>query len=116
MPTNEKETIVGYDFAKSLIKAGTKEAFNNDPTGKTITFHAKGINPETKKEVDLGTIEVIVVGILEKPARQWIEGRNIYLSDKLSDQLFQANDENTPTVNVYADSAKRSHHDFQRAA
>lgn len=106
MPKNENETIVGYDFAKNLFKTGTKDAYTGDPTGKTLTFHAKGFNPGTNKEVDLGTMKVTIVGILEKPAKQWIEGKNIYLSDKLSDKLFQPNEENVPAINVYADSAK----------
>ncbi|MFC5652826.1 ABC transporter permease [Paenibacillus solisilvae] len=107
MPKDESETIVGFDFAKNLVKNGTKETYQGDPIGQTLTFQAKGYDPQTNKEIQLGTVTATVVGILEKPAKEWIEGTNIYLSDKLSGKLFPPNEENLPAVYVYADSAKQ---------
>ncbi|BBH21798.1 ABC transporter permease YtrF [Paenibacillus baekrokdamisoli] len=106
MPINENETIVGYDFAKNLIKTGTKEAYPENPIGQTVTLHAKGFDQNSNKEIDLATIKVTVVGIMEKPAKQWIEGRNMYLSDTFQSKLFPKIEENRPDIKVYADSAK----------
>lgn len=109
-PANDNETVVGYHFAKSLTKrdannvALANEIYNGKLIGETIVFKATEFNPDTNKEVVVGEFKLTIVGILEKPDREWMESASLYLSDNYNDKLFG---EELPqaSVKVVADGA-----------
>ncbi|WP_274649438.1 ABC transporter permease [Paenibacillus humicola] len=104
MPASAGETIVGYNFAEHLMKDG-KTAYSGSPLGRTISLNAIGYDP-SGKELQLGTYTLTVVGILEKPAKEWLQSTEVYVSDSLENKLFpDKSKEPQPAVNVYADSA-----------
>ncbi|CAH1210803.1 ABC transporter permease YtrF [Paenibacillus plantiphilus] len=102
-PANDNETVVGYHFAKSLTKrdannvALANEIYNGKLIGETIVFKATEFNPDTNKEVVVGEFKLTIVGILEKPDREWMESALLYLSDNYNDKLFG---EELPQANV----------------
>lgn len=109
-PANDSETVVGYHFAKNLTKRDANnaplpnEAYNGNLIGETVTFAVKRFNPDTNKEEAVGEYKLTIVGILEKPDREWVESGMLYLSDSYNDQIFG---EELPaaSVKVVADSA-----------
>lgn len=109
-PANDNETVVGYHFAKSLTKrdannvALANEIYNGKLIGETIVFKATEFNPDTNKEVVVGEFKLTIVGILEKPDREWMESASLYLSDNYNDKLF-GKELPQASVKVVADGA-----------
>ncbi|MBW7476776.1 FtsX-like permease family protein [Paenibacillus oenotherae] len=111
-PANDQETVVGYHFAKNLAKRDANneilenEIYNGNVLGATITFKAKGFDPETNAEVSLGEFSLTIVGILEKPDREWTENSTIYLSDRYNEILFPGDSLPPPSVKLIVDHAE----------
>ncbi|MFD0715283.1 ABC transporter permease [Paenibacillus sp. GCM10027626] len=105
LPAKNTETVVGYHFAEQLRKEGATNGYDQPLLGQTITFQAKGFNHETKKKEMLAPIKLTIVGILDKPAREWVEDSTLYLDDSWEKAVFFNGSDLVPNIKVYADKA-----------
>ena len=121
LPTNEKEVIVGSDFANSLFdqtveenENGERPAYEGKLIGQQIDIQISGDDGEFIEQ----SIPVTIVGIAKEPAKDWVVDENIYANVGLIpviEKIYYANggvpsegneDEMElfyGSVNVYAD-------------
>ncbi|WP_047980964.1 ABC transporter permease [Ornithinibacillus contaminans] len=97
LPEKANEVVVGYQFVEQLIvdmdedeiydeeTGEVKEEFrySDELVGKTITMTVqKDSEGETTEEIPL-----TVVGILEKPTKEWASDVNVYISQDVFEQV-----------------------------
>ncbi|MDQ1146370.1 acetoin utilization transport system permease protein [Bacillus sp. SORGH_AS 510] len=93
LPTSKNEIVVGYNFPLNLAKKDVNEELYDDKgqvkeeyryagnlIGETIDLTIKQFKngKEEEKKIPLS-----VVGITKKPTREWMEDRNVYISEKV---------------------------------
>jgi acetoin utilization transport system permease protein len=95
LPEDVNEVVVGYQFIETLMLASTEDAFDesgkikdeyrfkDDLIGKTISMTVKkGLETEDTMEMPL-----TIVGILEKPTREWMVNQNVYISQDVFQEV-----------------------------
>lgn len=122
-PNHENEVIVGYHFGKYLYNEAEKQQLQNPqlegemPKGYTGDLLGKTVKMTIKQTVDGEEIEksfdFTIVGIQEKPSRDWIEDTSFIINDQKFQEVKQFIDlsklDNTQTIQfnevlVYATS------------
>ncbi|MBY6036774.1 ABC transporter permease [Fictibacillus nanhaiensis] len=120
MPKNENEIVVGYHFAKELRKdmpenfvEGLSEedaqkkmnelSYDGDLLNTTLAYHIKVDNPEIKADASVKTLEVKIVGIRKKPAREWAVDASVFITEDLHNQVIKILAELDPQAE-FADS------------
>ncbi|GGD75749.1 ABC transporter permease [Paenibacillus nasutitermitis] len=104
MAENEGETVVGYHLAEHLLnEAG--ESYGKSLVGQTLSYQINIYDPQTEKETLSQSFTVNIVGITEKPAKEWRQDIDIRLSDSLLGKILPAGEEPSFMVKVYAKSA-----------
>lgn len=113
MPTTANEIVVGYQFAQNLLTdAERKEmeqtqsaeettmqkgGFKDSLIGKTITMAIKSYEAE---EAFPEKWNFTIVGITEKPAKDWIVDTNVLLDESWRDKFQDVYVSNTETENT----------------
>lgn len=133
LPEEPDEIIVGHDFVKQLHSDSDGEAiydedgnmkeeyqYNGDVIGKTLDMTVR--KDEEADEDDTKTMELKIVGVTEKPSREWMADQTVYISQNILDEVedftgtakgmipdpnYQQTDDDAnafDNVNVYANS------------
>ncbi len=98
LPKNANEIVIGYHFPKHLHPDSIKEQdlyskdgelkenyqYKEELIGKSIKMTVKRLDGE--KEVT-HIIPLKVVGILEKPTKEWMQDRNVYISQEVLEEI-----------------------------
>ncbi|WP_188457002.1 ABC transporter permease [Virgibacillus oceani] len=98
LPKENNEIVVGYHFPKYLHPASVKEEdlysedgqlkddyqYKDELLGKSIDMTVNKM--DDGKEVTR-TIPLKVVGILEKPSREWMQERKVYISQDVLNEI-----------------------------
>lgn len=92
LPELPDEIVVGYDFPNDLMSAPFDEdlydeegqikkeyQYQGDLIGKTIDLTVKKVEGE---DGETKTIPLNVVGVLEKPTKEWMQDHNVYISQE----------------------------------
>ncbi|MBD1380208.1 ABC transporter permease [Metabacillus arenae] len=128
VPKAQNEIVVGYSFAKSLLTEEERtqlekfyenpegnveepKGFEGEVLGKSVSMKVTKIKENGEKEGEK-TFDFKIVGVTEEPSKDWIEDRNIYISDKYKQEILSAaNAENKEApyteVKAYADSLEK---------
>ncbi|WP_137791743.1 FtsX-like permease family protein [Bacillus sp. E(2018)] len=133
MPKSKNEVIIGHHFAQELrkempenITEGMSEeeaqkkmkkfAYNGDILNKTLTYHMKIDNPDIKTDSQIKTVQVKVVGIKEKPKKEWMTDSSVMITDDLHNEVMtllseidpelKNSDDSYSSVKVYTSSAE----------
>ncbi|WP_284140802.1 FtsX-like permease family protein [Virgibacillus sp. LDC-1] len=92
LPEKDNEVVVGYNFSSYLAsekeldqkdiydeqgKIKAEYRYDSPLLGKTL---AMTVDKEAEEKVETHTISLKVVGILEKPTREWFEDQNVYIT------------------------------------
>lgn len=98
-PETDQEIIVGYHFVEELYPIDVdpeniydeegnqleEYTYQDDILGKTIAFEIEKIDSENNSETR--SVEVTIVGVVEKPSREWQISSNVYISEGLLTEL-----------------------------
>ncbi|PWU68047.1 ABC transporter permease [Gracilibacillus dipsosauri] len=95
LPEKENEIIVGHDFVKTLVSSEqqeTEDMYGEDGMlKKEFQYDGEVIGKELKMTVmqtvdgeqKEHTIPLIITGITEKPARDWMMDQTVFISDSI---------------------------------
>ncbi|WP_391204979.1 ABC transporter permease [Psychrobacillus sp. L4] len=116
MPTKENEIVVGYQFAQNLLNdaerkemeqsQGTEETtkpkggYKDSLIGKTITMAIKSYDAE---EAFPEKWNFTIVGVTEKPAKDWIVDTNVLLDESWKDKLKEMYVANAEEATIESD-------------
>lgn len=100
LPEGENEVVVGYHFTESLIKNGANPEKLYDDEGninEDYVYTDDLLNKEMDMEVikltdgkeTKKTISVKIVGIAEKPARDWAYEAHVFISEEILQEVEQ---------------------------
>ncbi|GAA4074851.1 ABC transporter permease [Amphibacillus indicireducens] len=98
-PETDQEIIVGYHFVEELYPIDVdpeniydeegnqldEYTYQDELLGKTIAFEIEKIDSENNSETR--SVEVTIVGVVEKPSREWQISSNVYISEGLLTEL-----------------------------
>lgn len=86
MPQQDNEIVIGYHIREQLDEQGASSGFldASEWLNETITLEASYYQNGEKKTQP---IEVVVVGVTEKPTREWNLDKAIYLDVSMLEQL-----------------------------
>ncbi|MFD2210556.1 ABC transporter permease [Virgibacillus halophilus] len=83
MPEKENEVIVAYDFAKALVQSD-KDGKNDAPKMDIKNLLGKKMEMDIVRIKDgketHQTFSVDIVGVEAKPAKEWLQNQNVYIS------------------------------------
>ncbi|GIO27208.1 ABC transporter permease [Ornithinibacillus bavariensis] len=96
LPENANEVVVGYQFIDTLMLGSEKDAFDEE-SGKVKDEYrykdsliGKTISMTIQKDVESDeTMEIplTIVGVLEKPTREWMVNQNVYISQEVFQEV-----------------------------
>lgn len=94
LPEKDNEIVVGYQFAENLLTDAEREEMtqSNEPTGgykgsligKTVSMSLQSYEMD---EAFPETWDFTIVGITEKPAKDWLVDTNVLLDDSWKDKF-----------------------------
>ncbi|OZU88927.1 metabolite permease [Virgibacillus indicus] len=97
LPQSPDEIVLGYHFSNSLMEESAEEELYDDQgelkeeyrykdelIGKTIDMTVKKLEDN---EEEIQTTPLKVVGILKEPAREWMQDRNVYISQGILSEV-----------------------------
>lgn len=98
-PETDQEVIVGYHFTEDLYPTDVEpeniydeegnqldeHTYQGELLGKTISFEIEKVDLEDHRETR--SFEVTIVGVVEKPSREWQFSSNVYISEGLLTEL-----------------------------
>ncbi|TQR21541.1 ABC transporter permease [Psychrobacillus vulpis] len=111
MPTKDNEIVVGYQFAENLLtdaerkemEQSTEEdaepigGYKESLIGKTVSMSLQSYESE---EAFSETWDFTIVGVTEKPAKDWIVDTNILLDESWKDKLQEVYEVNMEEGNT----------------
>lgn len=115
MPKNKNEIVVGYHFAEELRKdepenflEGLSEeeaqkkmkelSYKGTLLNETLSYHLKTDNPDIKIEGPVQTVDVKIVGIGKKPAREWAHDNSVFITEDLYNEVISILGKQDPKI------------------
>jgi acetoin utilization transport system permease protein len=115
MPKSKNEIVVGYHFAEDLRKdvpenylEGLSEeeaekkmkelTYDGELLNKTLTYHMKTDNPAIKLDNPVQTLDVKIVGIGKKPAREWAHDNSVFITEDLYNEVISLLGKQDPEI------------------
>lgn len=119
MPTKDNEIIVGYQFAENLLTDEERKemeqstegdgepigGYKESLIGKTVSLSLQSYESD---EAFPKNWDFIIVGVTEKPARDWFVDTNMLLDDSWKDKFQEVYDANVEgeNLNLFYSSSK----------
>ncbi|MFJ8063479.1 ABC transporter permease [Psychrobacillus sp. NPDC096426] len=111
MPTKDNEIVVGYQFAENLLTDEERKAmeqsteedaepiggFKESLIGKTVSMSLQSYESE---EAFPETWDFTIVGITEKPAKDWLVDTNMLFDESWKDKFQEVYDANVEGENI----------------
>ncbi|MUK89464.1 FtsX-like permease family protein [Ornithinibacillus sp. L9] len=94
LPENINEVVVGYHFVKHLVKDMDNADIYDEESGEIKSEYlyqddliGKTMDMKVRKDVEgeeiYETMSLTIVGVLEKPTREWMQDSNVYISQEI---------------------------------
>ena len=96
LPESPNEVVVGYHFPNTLYMETAEDIYDEETGDVKEEFRYKGkvidqtITMTVQQDIDgevTENIPLTVVGVLEKPGREWMQNQDVYISQEVFKQI-----------------------------